>query len=84
MQLFLMLAGVRTAWRRDPPRTRAEQPDGRRALPTLLGAGRSDCQRACAVRNFAAFPRPLCSPSKRRGPREANPNPAAKLYCRGG
>jgi hypothetical protein len=40
------------------------------AAPRRCRAGRSDCQRACGAENFAAFPRPLCSPSKRRRPRD--------------
>jgi hypothetical protein len=42
------------------------------------GPRRSACRGRAALRNFAASPRPLCSPSKWRGPRD---RPGLNLNC---
>ncbi len=66
----LLGAGPRAAARPNVRRCALGTPALGAAPLRLPGAGRRDCQRACGARNFAAFPRPLCSPSKWRGPRD--------------
>jgi hypothetical protein len=68
------------AWRGPQPRRWRGVPLARRlgrgpqsapAQPARRwGPRRFVCRGRAAPRNFAAFPRSLCSPSKRRGPRE--------------